>query len=459
MTAEPVSLERARERAAERKAAALQTDGGNAELLATRHGDSLRFAPGIGWLTWDGRRWCRDDDGEVMRRARQVAKHLLTEAASVEDPDERKRAVSHALKSDNAPRLRAMIEIAQSEPSLIVKAELLDADPMLLTCANGTIDLRTGELRDHDPADLITQMTGVAYDATATATHFDQFIAEVFGADRDLIEFVQRFIGYCLTGDTREHVLAVFHGTGCNGKSTLVGTLRQLLGDYATTAAFDTFAQTYAGGPRNDLARLRGARFVTASESGRGQALDEATLKEITGGDRIAARFLYREHFEYDAQFKLVLTTNHRPRIDPSDDAIWRRLRLVPFNESFEGREDRDLRTKLSAELPGILAWAVAGCLNWQREGLGQATAVASATAAYRQDEDVLGAFLTDCCERTGDIGTGALRAAYTAWCERNGEPPLSAKALGQDLTKRGIESRRTKAQRYYVGVRLRGDR
>jgi putative DNA primase/helicase len=254
-------------------------------------------------------------------------------------------------------------------------------------------------------------------------------------------------------------VLAVFHGAGANGKSTLIGVLRRLLGDFAVTAAFDTFMRQRDRGPRNDLARLHRARLVTAAESGEGRRLDEATVKEITGGDTIAARFLYGEHFEFKPEFKLVLVTNHRPQVDGDDDAIWRRLRLFPFEQSFEGREDRALTEKLEAELPGILAWAVSGCLEWQEEGLGEAAAVTHATAEYRQDEDVLGAFLAERCVMQGDVPKQELREAYEAYCSELGEKPLKANVLGKRLSKRGVKSEargQGGQERVYAGVSLR---
>jgi len=252
--------------------------------------------------------------------------------------------------------------------------------------------------------------------------------------------------------------LVVFHGSGANGKSTLVGVLRRLLGDFAVTAAFDTFMRQRDRGPRNDLARLHRARLVTAAESGEGRRLDEATVKEITGGDVIAARFLYGEHFEYAPRFKLVLVTNHRPKVDGDDDAIWRRLRLVPFEQSFEGREDRELAARLEAELPGILAWGMRGAIEWQEEGLGEAAAVTRATREYREDEDVLGAFMAERCVMRGETPTRELREAYEAYCSDLGETPLGASVLGKRLSKRGVRRahRDGGREKVYEGVSLR---
>jgi putative DNA primase/helicase len=434
----------------------VQTDLANATAFAAEHGGFLRHVRERRmWLAFDGACWRRDATGDAERSAKATARALLDRAVKVEDEAGRKKAVRWALTSQSDRGLRAMVTVAATEPGLALVADALDSDPWLLTCANGTLDLRAGTLRPHDPADLITMATDIAYDPDADCPRWRAFMREVFADDTELIEFLQRFIGYCLTGDTREHVLAVFHGGGRNGKSTLVKILQRLLGDHAITAELTTFLRARGDrGPRNDLARLHRARLVTAAESGEGRRLDEATVKELVGGDRMAARFLYGEHFEFVPHFKLAIVTNHRPKVDGDDDAIWARLRLVPFDVCFEGREDKTLDARLEAELPGILAWAVQGCLDWQGDGLGTAAAVTSATAAYRQDEDVLGAFLAERCILDGEIGPAELRLAYETFCEQLGEKPLAANVLGKKLARRGIE--RHKRAGVYRGVSLR---
>ncbi len=440
-------------------AKASRTDLGNAEQFAREHVDRLRHVrERRTWIVSGKTCWRTDATGDADRAAKQTVHRLLDAVARADDP---KAAVKWALASRSEARIRSMLALAATEPGIALAADDLDRDPWLLACANGTLDLRTGGLRAHDPADLITLSTEIAYQPEATCPRWRTFLDEIFGGDSELIAFVQRFAGYCLTGDTREHVLAVLHGSGCNGKSTFIAVLKRILGGHAITAAFDTFMRQRDRGPRNDLARLHRARLVTAAESGEGRRIDEATVKEITGGDTIAARFLYGEHFEFIPQFKLMLVTNHRPRVDGDDDAIWRRLRLVPFEQSFEGREDRDLTAKLEQELPGILAWAVEGCLAWQQDGLGHAKAVTRATAEYRKDEDMLGAFLEERCviERDATVRTAALRAAFEQFYEEAGERPLTARVLGKRLTKRGIARDPVKdgdGQRNYRGVRLR---
>ena len=435
------------------------TDTGNAERFAAAHSHRLRYLrERHHFLVYQGGRWRRDTSGEAERAAKDVARSLLTEASQL-GGEASKEAAKWGLKLQSEPRLRAQLTLAGSEREVVVSADDLDPDPYVLACGNGVLDLRTSELREPVPDDLITLGTDVPYEPAARCDRWLKFLDEVFGADEELIAFLKRFFGYLLTGDMREHVLAVFHGAGANGKSTLIGVLRRLLGDFAVTAAFDTFMRQRDRGPRNDLARLHRARLVTAAESGEGRKLDEATVKAITGGDVIAARFLYGEHFEFKPEFKLVLVTNHRPKVDGDDDAIWRRLRLIPFEQSFEGREDKALGEKLEAELPGILAWAVRGCLEWRAEGLGEAAAVTRATAEYRADEDVLGGFLAERCAMAGEVPKQELRAAYEAYCAELGEEPLRANVLGKRLAKRGVKSaKRGQAGQasVYKGVSLR---
>jgi putative DNA primase/helicase len=431
------------------------TDLGNAERLVAQHGEDLRYVPGLGWHTWEDCRWRRDLDGEVMRRVKLSARSILAEAQHVEDAKDRAQIARWALTSETEPRLRAAISLAQSETAVIARADDLDADRFLLNAANGTIDLRTGELRACDRGDLITLMTTVVYDREIPCPRWERFLGEIFAGDSELVAFTQRYIGYCLTGMTREEVLGVFWGFGGNGKSTLLTVMKRLLGEHAVTASFETFMRARSDrAPRNDLARLHRARLVTAAESGEGKRLDEATVKEITGRDTIAARFLYGEHFEFTPQFKLVLVTNHKPRVDGADDALWRRLRLVPFTENFEGREDKQLADTLEAEMSGILAWAVRGCIAWQLEGLGQPAAVTEATSEYRQEEDVLGAFLEERCVLTGEIERETLRDAFADYCRAIGEAPLAANVLGKQLARRGISKHKRSGT--YRGVSLR---
>jgi putative DNA primase/helicase len=327
-----------------------------------------------------------------------------------------------------------------------VRPAELDAGPWRLNVQNGTLDLRSGALHPHDRADLITRLAAVDYDPDAPAPAWHAFLERILGGDPELIAFVQRALGYALTGDTREQVLFILHGSGANGKSTLLEAVGGVMGDYALVTMVDTLMVRYGSTVPNDVARLRGARLVVAVEPEEGQRLAEGRVKQLTGGDRIAARFLRQEFFEFRPEFKLFLATNHKPDVRGTDDAIWRRVRMVPFAVRIpEAEQDKTLRDKLAAEAAGILAWLVRGCLDWQRDGLGLAPAVRAATAGYRAEMDRLAGFLEECCILRPDaqVTVKALYEAHVAWCTANGEPPLAKRTLCLRLRERGLEVRR----------------
>ena len=334
-----------------------------------------------------------------------------------------------------------------------------DRDPFLLTVGNGTLNLRTGVLREALPEDLITRATDVPYDASATAPRWTKFLSEVFGDDSEMLGYVQRAVGYSLCGNTREQCFFLLCGNGANGKTTFLETIVKLLGSHASTAAFSAFlVQHNTGGPRNDLASLCGARFVKAAEAEHRARLDEAVMKQLTGEDTISARFLYHEEFSYRPQFKIWLATNHKPAIWETSDAIWRRVKLIEFNQQFTGRHaDAALRGKLEAELPGILAWAVRGFLEWQKIGLNEPRRVSRATLGYRQESDQIGRYLKERCDLQSSRRTPAKRLYddYAQWCGRNHETPVANNAFAAKLAERGIERKRTAGGVIYVGLGL----
>jgi putative DNA primase/helicase len=408
------------------------------------------------WLWWNGRCFQADKTGEVLRRAKEVVAGIYGEAAAEENPDRRKAIAAWAARSESEGQLREMLHLAACE--MHVLPEQLDADPWRLTVENGTVNLRTGVRTPHSRNDLSTKLAPVAYDDGAQCPTWIRFLERILGGDQELIAYLQRAIGYSLTGETSEQVLFFLYGTGSNGKTTLLELLRDLLGEYAQQADFSTFLERRSEGPRNDIARLQGARLVAAIEAGEGHRLAEGLVKQLTGGDTVAARFLYAEHFEFRPQFKVWLAANHKPVIKGTDHAIWRRIRLIPFTVTIpEDKRDRDLPAKLRAELPGILRWAVEGCLAWQRQGLGTPPAVREATESYREDMDDLGAFLSErCLQGPGErIGATALFEAYRSWAAAGGLHPMTQKRFGAKLGERQLVRVKTNAGIVWHGVTL----
>lgn len=436
------------------------TDYGNAVRLVRDHGRDLLHVGGQGWLCWDGRRWRRDDSGEVMRRAKATVVSLFGEA--VEERDEELQA--WAKKSAAEPRLRAMVTLASSERPVVASVDELDRDPFLLNVANGTLDLRTGELREHRRDDLLTKLAPVAYDPEAECPLWRGFLETTFNGDADLIAYVQRLVGYALTGTIREHVLAFLYGTGSNGKTVFLNALLRLLGEgeYGLQAERDLLL-VRSGGHPTGLADLRGTRLAVVSEVNEGRRLDEALVKTLTGGDKIRARRMRQDFYEFEPTWTLFLAANHKPEVRGTDHGIWRRISLVPFEVTIpDAEQDRELPDKLAAELPGILRWAVVGCLDWQQHGLEQPEAVQRATAGYRSEQDVLGAFFEECCTFGSNVKvkSALLYDAYTSWAEHAHETVLSKVEFGARLRERpGLQSAKgAQGSRWWSGIGLLRD-
>jgi len=422
------------------------TDTGNAERLVDTYGGEIRFCePEKSWYVWNGVVWVKDDRQRIHRLAKQVIR-AIGESAGCEPDEQRQQAHrKHAKASEASARRKAMVDLAQSENGVAVSPDDFDPDPWLLTVTNGVLDLRSGELLPHRPDLLCTKASKASYEPTAQCPTWLAFLNRIFAGNEALIGYLQRAVGYSLTGATNEQCFFLLHGAGRNGKSTFVGALRGLVGDYSQQASFATFMarEKNAGAASPDLAKLRGSRVVVASESSDGKAFDEAVIKSLTGGEEVSCRFLHANEFSYLPQFKLWLSTNHRPEIKGADEGIWRRVHLVPFNVTIgEGEVDKDLPAKLERELPGILAWAVRGCLEWQHEGgLVPPDEVREATAAYREEMDTIGAFLADYTvkEEGARVTSKVLNEAYNRWCAANAAQPISQAAFGRLLTARGF--------------------
>ncbi len=441
------------------------TELGNAERFVARHGDDIRYCyPWGRWLVWNGARWERDESGKVHKRAKDTVRSIYAEAAAEGDDEQRKALVKHARGSEAKNKIEAMLELAKSE--VPVSPDELDANPLLLNVPNGTVDLRTGELLPHRRENLITKMAGAEYEPDAPAPAWATFLERVQPGE-ELREFIQRGTGYSATGDTSEQCMFINHGpSGANGKTTFQEAAAGALGDYAMRTPTEMLLAKRGGGVPNDVARLKGARFVAASETEEGRRLAESLVKDLTGQDTISARFMRAEWFDFKPTHKLWLSTNHKPEIRGTDNGIWRRIRLVPWAVTIPPAEqDRKLSEKLRAELPGILAWIVRGCLAWQREGLRAPDEVRRATAEYRAEMDTLAAFLADRCVVREGVWALAdkLYQRYAMWCDANGERQEAQKAFVARLSERGFVRKRAtkgadKGRYIWLGVGIRDD-
>ncbi len=442
------------------------TELGNARRLVDRYGDDLRFAPGQKWLAWDGRRWRPGAEGNVVRKAKEVVRRLKVEAVGLESKTMALELFAWAMKSQSRYVIDAMVRLAWSEPEIELELDDLDADPWVLNAKNGTLNLRTGELREHRREDHLSKIVAVDYDPDARSERWERFLDDTTGGDPELRNYLQKAAGYSLTGDTSEEVLFFVYGPAASGKSTYMSAIKNTLGDYAKTADFESFlSRRFGGGIRNDVARLAGARLVSSIEVDEGKQLAEGLIKELTGGDAVSARFLYREFFEFTPAFKLWLVANHRPRVRDDDEAIWRRIRVIPFANAVP-REKRDPElkrelTNASRSGAAILAWAVQGCVRWQREELGIPPAVEQATDSYRADMNLSVRFWEEACELRPDrrASTSALRKSYKAWCGDNDIAPhlrLDDKAFAERLKALGCKEYRTNRTRGWDGIGVR---
>ena len=423
------------------------SDVGNARWFVRLQDGSVRYVRERGrWILRAGAMWRESVDGEIERRAKAAVGAILRDVEHM--PSEvREKLFRHVLKSEQAPRLAAVLTLAGTEEGVSVSQVDLDRDPWLLGLADHmVVDLRTGLLADATAlreGDYVTRQAGCRFNTYAKCPTWLAFLDRVMDGEVAMIEFLQRAIGYSLTGDTREQCMFICHGPGANGKSVFLRTVSEVLGAYGATAAADAFINRRDGAASNDLARLAGARFVNASEIDEGKSLAEALVKSATGGEAISARFLYREFFSYVPAFKIWLGVNHKPRIRGDDNGIWRRIRLVPFGVTIPPEDrDRELLTKLRRELPGILNWAIEGCGVWQREGLRPPATVLNATEAYRAESDVLGEWLDERCVLVAGASIQAklLYADYRKFIEERGGHPLSMTSWGLRMADRGFQ-------------------
>jgi putative DNA primase/helicase len=408
---------------------------------------------------WREHWWEKDVDGEVRRKAKEAARFRMRSTENLSDDAERRLEVIWALTSELRQKLDATLALAQSERPLADSGMNWNSDHWRLGVANGVVDLRTGKLRDGLPTDRSTLHTRVEFNSSARCPRWEKFLSEVFGRDAELILYIQRALGYCLTGDMSEQCVFLCFGAGGNGKTTLLEAVRYALGDYAHNLPFSAFELKARTSIPNDVASLVGKRFVTAIETSESLRLNEQRIKMLTGGDVVSARFLYGEFFEFHPVAKFWLAFNHKPLVADDSHGFWRRIRLIPFLQEFCGKNnDKQLPDKLKEEAPGILNWIVEGCLKWQRDGLGVPTIVKEATGDYRDESDPIGEFVSDCCIVHTDASVSAanLWEEYQHYVRENGlSYPLDRKMFTQRLETRGFKRGRAghARTRMWVGV------
>jgi putative DNA primase/helicase len=453
---------------------ALDTELANAYRMHRDFPEHLRFTHGIGWYAWRGTHY-ELATGDAERLAQEITRRLLRHgrmlyaAASNCAPDKSellealgRRYMNFAKRCQNAKSIKNTLEIARTLEAYSCCVDQLNCDPLLFACANGTVDLRSGRLREAEPSDLITRASPVAFDPDATCPLWEAFLRRAFDGNEELIAYIQRVSGYSLTAITSEQCLHVLYGTGENGKSVFLETMRYVVGQYGqSTPVSSLMASDSKSEYRNDIARLVGVRFVTAIESTEGKRIDEALIKQLTGGDQMCARFLRREFFNFTPVAKFFIATNHKPEVRGIDHGIWRRLRLIPFVVRIAPAErDPNLITKLRAEAAGILAWAIRGCLAWERDGLQPPEAVVAASAEWRQSANIVARFVEQCCVTAphAQVVAADLYAAFQRWLKREGEQAMTQTAFGRRIDELGFCGDRANGSRIRRGIGLRTD-
>ncbi|WP_144608531.1 phage/plasmid primase, P4 family [Bacillus cereus] len=429
------------------------TELGNAERIAYEYGHVIKFVNDIGWFIWDGKRWRIDTKKEIERITAKVLRSL----SKSEDEAEAKWARMCERRNVRMNSIKDLMPLVPGE------RQEFDTHKYLLNVENGIVDLKTGKLQQHDRELKLTKITNIVFDENAKCPEWLNFLDQIFLGDKTLIEYMQRLIGYSLTGDISEQIMMFLVGGGSNGKSTFINTIKDLLGDYGKQAKSDTFIKKKESGANNDIARLVGSRFVSAIESEEGEKLADSFVKQITGGEPVLARFLRQEFFEFIPEFKVFFTTNHKPIIGGLDEGIWRRVKLIPFNLSLPAhKRDKRLPEKLSLEMPGILNWAIEGCMKWQQDGLKEPKVVAEATGKYKDDMDILAPFLDEVCyvdERENEsimIEAKELYNTYERWCFNSGERSLGNRSFYRMLETKGFgKTKGTGNKTFLTGITL----
>ena len=434
-------------------------DTGNAKRIVGKFGTNLRFNfENKQWMLWSGKQWIPDVKNQIKTMAEMVAQDMKQEALTQDDKELQKAMLKNTERALSTNGKEAMIKEAQHIEQIPCINQDFDRNPMLVNTESGIVDLKTGETKPHDKNLMQSKIIHQVIDQT-TPQLWLKFLGEIFNNDDELIRFIQKAVGYTLTGSIQEQCMFILYGDGANGKSVFLEILATLMGDYAVNAQVDTILSKKGVGTNanSDLARLKGARMVTTSEPNEGSKFNEGLIKQITGGDRITARFLYGKEFEFHPEFKLWLATNYKPVIRGTDMGIWRRIRLIPFEMKFtKEKQDKMLAQKLLKELPQILNWAITGALLWQKEGLESPTSVEAATKDYKNEMDIINTFVDECCQIVKNYETPAKEVydEYANWSKQGNEYLMSLTRFGKELGKR-FEKRKTRTGIVYVGLRL----
>lgn len=428
------------------------SDEALALLFAECYADGLRYVYALGkWFVWDSARWHFDETLVARDRVRKTCRAVAARCGEKQD------RIAKAIAS--AKTVAGVERLAQSDRRLAAVVDQFDRDIFLFNTPGGVVDLRTGLVTAHNPSLYLTKIAGVAPDFEMPTPVWQAFLHRIMAGHDDVIAYLQRVCGYALTGSTQEHALWFFFGAGANGKSTFLNAITAAAGDYHRTAPIETFTSSSHDRHPTDLAGLRGARLVTSVETEEGRRWAESRLKSLTGGDKIAARFMRQDFFEFTPQFKLMIAGNHKPGLRSVDEAMRRRVNLVPFEVTIPPAErDETLSEKLKGELPGILAWMIKGCADWMAHGLSAPKIVTDATAAYLESEDAIAAWLDDMASRASGSFTKVadLFASWSAWAEKAGEYVGSAKRFSQALEARGFTPHRhAQLGRGFLGIRL----
>lgn len=441
------------------------TDAENAEYFTTMYADKLRFDHRRNrWLEWNDHFWRTDNDGQVTRLALKAVRSRYHGTAEITDLEKREKLAIKAITSEQRARLSSMVAIAQDLKPIADSGENWDKNPWLIATANQVINLRSGLPLDGNQNDMITMITRVKYERNARADRWNRFLNEIFEDNQELLKWIKKYLGYCITGFTNEQVIPIGHGNGANGKTVLLNIIERILGDYAYNAPFTMFELTNRSSIPNDLAALDGKRFVTARETTEGSRFNEGRIKALTGGDPITARFLHGEFFTFKPFAKYFLAVNSRPRVHDESYGFWRRVRLIPFNRRFEGiDDDKNLTETLLSESPGIFNYLIEGCLLWQKEGLDPTPEfIETATREYESDSDPLSEFILDECAFSSQAQVSASKfyKAYKSWCQSQGYQDreiMTNTIFGKKMGKKFKKSHQ-RTGTIYTGVGLKCD-